>query len=1345
MNNASLTEDQKGEINEFVRDLGQIGYLQCMCSHSAAPVFGIDNRENSRPDGEPNAYVAIRLLYEQHDNKEGYFVFGVYNQEAKYTTQSGAGVFKVNYKIGTTSSKDPLYLYMYKKGADGDKIKNATLENARFEMLFYANKYYINAADALKKGTPTARFVFKTAQVSKVGSSEFKRIAKRDDIDATYGIDFFPKQTSEGEILYDETTNPDKPLYQNDCILPEYKEAYTDYFGSDGTYVIREIESPEGFKLEGEMGGVGKDTNGKDLPSTARVTEGLALRIKTSTTTLDDGIEVEYQQYFINGKEIGESILDASNLPDDVPEETTGAAFVTLDGIDSPILTSNALCLDTMQQYAGSAYGTITVRDSVRVQSVSKIDAKYIVTTKLKDLTDNKFLTVNWKADSNVYENSSTDKEYKTKFSTNDIAAGDAVYFDVSGTLDISGLEGHTLVFINYLLVKEKADGSGTTIWGEGKNNGLGKASSEDDVNEMIYIVEKLSTDIISTQNNRKSATGEGIIYAGKYVDNTFKKGNGNILQELKDTINYEGLEVGKEYTIKGWIVDAETGRNTGIEVEKHQKATAKNGTFDITFQFDATDCGGRKYVSFVEVYDNDHLIFEHKDLNDKHETFFIPQISTKLICEDTGTNVATNAETINFVDTITYKNLMPGVQYKVETEVIDLATGKELVDANGNKASVKATDGIFTAPSENGTHQVHFSLAGVKTDSNGMVTNSIAGKTLVVYQYLYIEKNNNGSGNWVLIADHADKDDKDQQATIKKIGPLYLYMFKRSAGGDTFGNANLGDAIFEVQYYKDQKFDSPSAATRTGNLTATFTFKTASAKDAVLGSSEYRSLAVQNDIDAYFGIDFFPKVDSEGNIIYDESGQYQNDFLTSNNLADYTNYFGQAGTYVIKEIEAPIGYSLSGEMTGYNIDKDTPKVTEGMAVRIAEKVNSEGQIIHEYRLNGKLVENPVVNSGHMPKEENGIALITSDNPNNPKLWSQATCLDTNQQNASSAFNTVSLRDRIWVKTQPKVDSKYFITTKLKDLTTNKFLEVHWEKKSEYSNDSKISTEFKTGFSTNNNGINAGDEVEFDVWATVDGTELAGHTLVFINYVYAKEGANGTGKTVWGADQDGNIKNNGLGEASSEDDKLEMIYFPIQTTDIISTQNGRKGLHGEGIIYAGMYADDSWTKGNGTVMQTLEDTIYYENYKPGRQYTIRAWLMDTETKAPALDANNNEIFNTQASQKQNASDTGDGEWNITFQFDATNCGDRKYVSFVEVYLGSDLVAEYKKLDDSSESFLIPKITTKLKDNETGLDISFAGETVNLTDTISYRKLMTGADYKVKTKVIDMETKKELVD
>ncbi|MDE6056307.1 MAG: VaFE repeat-containing surface-anchored protein, partial [Lachnospiraceae bacterium] len=330
-----------------------------------------------------------------------------------------------------------------------------------------------------------------------------------------------------------------------------------------------------------------------------------------------------------------------------------------------------------------------------------------------------------------------------------------------------------------------------------------------------------------------------------------------------------------------------------------------------------------------------------------------------------------------------------------------------------------------------------------------------------------------------------------------------------------------------------------------------------------------------------------------------------------------------------------------------------------------------------------------------------------------------------------------------------------------------------------------ITTEFNTRTS-----IEPGQTYEFKVNCSVDGTQnggLAGHTLVFVNVVTVLNGYKGDipigggayapamGPDVIGYDAaliyqyptiridtdklvlklDDNAVDNPGGEdeertgtnqkeymsqlETMKQDSAEYIHLTRSQTSILSAQTKRKGGTGESIIYAGMYLDDSFTSGGGAVKQTLTDTIEYENLQPDKTYYVRGYLVDRETGNPAVDANGTPIQNTENTIKQQASSTGKGEWNITYSFDATGCGNRVYVSFVEVYIGDELVLEYKQLDDPLEAFYIPEITTKAWDNKTGTDVTYAEETVKVHDTITYRKLMPGTKYKIEFRLVNMET------
>lgn len=103
-----------------------------------------------------------------------------------------------------------------------------------------------------------------------------------------------------------------------------------------------------------------------------------------------------------------------------------------------------------------------------------------------------------------------------------------------------------------------------------------------------------------------------------------------NIL--ITDTVRYQQLTSGVEYTLKGWLMDKSTGEKLLIDGQEVFSVTSfipdtKTGTVDMTFSFDYSSLTKGDVVVFEELYLNDELIAEHKDLEDKNQTFYFIEI----------------------------------------------------------------------------------------------------------------------------------------------------------------------------------------------------------------------------------------------------------------------------------------------------------------------------------------------------------------------------------------------------------------------------------------------------------------------------------------------------------------------------------------------------------------------------------------------------------------------------------------------------------------------------------------------------------------------------------------------
>lgn len=119
--------------------------------------------------------------------------------------------------------------------------------------------------------------------------------------------------------------------------------------------------------------------------------------------------------------------------------------------------------------------------------------------------------------------------------------------------------------------------------------------------------------------------------------------------------------------------------------------------------------------------------------------------------------------------DTLHYENFVPGLKYRVDSELIDVATNKVVVDADG--AEQKLTT-YFTADEnlDAGRYLTYGDITPDNHDGNGIIFElngeGFEGKTFVVYERVYVEDEK----GLHLVAEHTDPLDENQTIHIPKI-----------------------------------------------------------------------------------------------------------------------------------------------------------------------------------------------------------------------------------------------------------------------------------------------------------------------------------------------------------------------------------------------------------------------------------------------------------------------------------------------------------------------------------------------------------------------------------------------
>jgi len=223
------------------------------------------------------------------------------------------------------------------------------------------------------------------------------------------------------------------------------------------------------------------------------------------------------------------------------------------------------------------------------------------------------------------------------------------------------------------------------------------------------------------------------------------------------DTVSYENLLTGKEYSITGAIYINDGGKAkalviNGEKVTATTKFTADtaNGSVDIKFTFDASALIGKSIVVFENCYYKGKLVFTHADIEDKNQTIYFPQLETFAANKADGSKILVKDKVNTITDTIKYKKFDSSETYTVKGVLMDKNTGKAVVN-NGKQVEAVKTftpsgDDIFV----DGAVSMDFTV-----DTTGY-----GGHVFVVYEYVY-------SSNGTLIAEHTDLTSVDQSVSI--------------------------------------------------------------------------------------------------------------------------------------------------------------------------------------------------------------------------------------------------------------------------------------------------------------------------------------------------------------------------------------------------------------------------------------------------------------------------------------------------------------------------------------------------------------------------------------------------
>ena len=215
---------------------------------------------------------------------------------------------------------------------------------------------------------------------------------------------------------------------------------------------------------------------------------------------------------------------------------------------------------------------------------------------------------------------------------------------------------------------------------------------------------------------------------------------------KITDTVEYTNLIPGKTYKVTGTAMDKETGKvikdadGKAVTSEAEITPETADGKVDVDFIFDGSNLAGKTIVMFEEIRYENRLVGVHADINDEAQTIYVPAIATEALDEVTGIHLSNAGDDVKVKDTVTYKNLIPGLTYRVAGTVMDKDSKKPLQN-DGRDITAEA---LFTPETADGTVDVEFTFSAKE----------FAGKTMVLFEKLYLVKN----------ADNADANPDDTQ-----------------------------------------------------------------------------------------------------------------------------------------------------------------------------------------------------------------------------------------------------------------------------------------------------------------------------------------------------------------------------------------------------------------------------------------------------------------------------------------------------------------------------------------------------------------------------------------------------
>ena len=751
------------------------------------------------------------------------------------------------------------------------------------------------------------------------------------------------------------------------------------------------------------------------------------------------------------------------------------------------------------------------------------------------------------------------------------------------------------------------------------------------------------------------------------------------------DTVTYENLLPGKKYTMKGVLMTSAgnalmvNGRT--ITASTEFTPTTPNGSVDVTFNFDASEIGGRKLVFYEYLELDGDTVASHTDISDTDQTIYVPSIKTTIIDSENGSHNAAADEEITLIDTVRYNGLEVGRKYSVTGTLVDKATGKEILDDAGNKITASNE---FTAEKPNGTIEITFKFSGV----------SLAGKTTVAFEHMYTDGKE--------VAVHADLKDEKQTEYFPSVHTTATsndtedHVVGANEKVTITDNVALKALKLGTEYtlsgiLMDAKTGKPIVidgntiiARRTftadaHEMTVPLTYELNASQLAGTTTVVFENLysdgallAAHADLEDAEQTVYIPEIHTTAK---DQTTKINHTEATKNATIVDTVFY----THLLPGREYTVTGTLMDQATNKPILVNGKEVTAETTFT-AEK--SEGSVDVIFTFDASAIEGTTVVAFETLTYK-GIEIAVHAEIEDkdqtvyiPKVRTSA--IDkTTKINHTEATKEATIIDTVSYEGL-EIGREYTVKGVLMNQRTKKAVTV----------DGKEVTASTTFTAENRNG-------SVEVVFTFDATALEGTTTVVFETLYTE--------------------NKEVGIHADITDKGQTVYIPKIRTTAISDDT-----------------KDHVTKADETI--TLIDTVAYTDLEVGREYTVSGKLMNRATNEPIL-VDGKEV----TAETTFTPETTDGTVDVTFTFDGTGLEDTVVVVFETLYTEKKEVAVHADITDEKQSVYLPKIQTKAEDAVTKINHTEAKPEATIIDTVSYSSLLPGKEYTMTGTLMNKKT------